>query len=117
MDSTTTFIIVAICAWVMQIGLGFIQLRAFNRTLQTMAGQGTVKIGRTEGRWKPRTVVVLAEDSDNIIVDARVMKGLSVFSRPKVLPVIIGKRFPFDSSVDESLNIHIREAIAIAFSK
>lgn len=117
MDSTTTFIIVAICAWVMQIGLGFIQLRAFNRTLQKMAALGKVKIGRTEGRWKPRTVVVLAEDSDNIIVDARVMKGLSVFSRPKVLPVIIGKRFPFDSSVDESLNVHIKEAIAIAFSK
>lgn len=116
MDSTTTLIIIAICAWGGQIALGFLQLRSFNRTLQKMSRLGTVKIGRTEGRWKPRTIVILAEDKDRVVVGAKVMKGVSVFSRPKSLPEVIGKQYPFESSVTNGFNNNVREAIEIAFS-
>ncbi|WP_310648580.1 transcriptional regulator GutM, partial [Vibrio harveyi] len=41
-------IYLAVIAWVLQITLGFLQIRAFNRMLQSMAKKGRVKIGRTQ---------------------------------------------------------------------
>lgn len=115
MDPTTQLIIVAIIAWGLQILLGFFQVRAFNRHLQQVAEHGAVKIGRTQSRWKARTVVLFALNDENIIQDARVMKGLSVFSRPKKLEKLIGLQAPLNSAVTDSLDKSLQEAINIAF--
>ncbi|MGF1868407.1 transcriptional regulator GutM [Photobacterium indicum] len=115
MDSVSTLMVIAIVAWVGQIGLSFFQIRAFNRMLQAMAKKGTVKIGRTQSRWKKRTIVVLAESSDRIIVDAKVLKGVTVFARPEALSSIIGEKFPFSNQKIDKFDKGTKEALDVAF--
>lgn len=83
MDAINLLIVFALVAWGLQIGLGFFQVRAFNRMLQDMSLKGSVKIGRTASRWRPRTLVVLAHDANGVIVDAKIMRGLTIFARPQ----------------------------------
>jgi glucitol operon activator protein len=117
MDSTTVLIYFAAGAWAIQIVFGYLQIRSFNRMLQAMAHKGQVKIGRTQSRWKPRTVVVLAEDSAHRIVDAKVMKGISVFARPKTLSSLIGQVFPPPQALLSQLDMNVQEALSVAISK
>jgi glucitol operon activator protein len=115
MDSTSFLIIVAIVAWTAQIGMSFFQIRAFNRMIQSMAKKGNVKIGRTKSRWKARTIVVLVEGNDGVIIDGRVLNGMTVFARPKTLPELIGYSFPFDKKLLHGLSQGTQEAIDVAF--
>lgn len=117
MDSITTLIVVAIVAWVGQIGLTFFQIRAFNRMLQEMSQKGAVKIGKTRSRWKARTIVVLVEAQDKTIIDARLFSGWTVFARPKSLPDLIGKKYPFSKQLVAEFSPGIQEALSVAFSK
>ncbi len=116
MDSINTLIIIAIAAWIAQFGLTFFQIRAFNRMLQERACKGKVRIGRTRSRWNTRTIVVLVEDQDKYIIDAKIFKGMSVFARPKTLSILIGNKYPFQSSVLQSLDKGTQEALSVAFS-
>ncbi|MBB6056849.1 MAG: transcriptional regulator [Gammaproteobacteria bacterium] len=116
MDATNTLIICAVIAWGLQIITGFLQMRAFNRMLQTMSLKGSVKIGKTSSRWKPRTLVVLAHNADNVIVDASIMKGLTIFARPKALSAVLHARIPLSEKVLSELDASTREAITCALS-
>jgi glucitol operon activator protein len=115
MDQTTQMILIAIAAWALQIILGFFQIRAFNRHLSEVAKFGSLKIGKTQSRWKARTVVLFAVDDDNQIRDARVMRGLSVFARPKKLDQLIGLTAPLTQTTIKSLDKSLQEAVCVAF--
>jgi glucitol operon activator protein len=115
MDSVSLLVTVAIVAWAGQIGLGFFQVRAFNRMIQSMSMKGKVKIGRTQSRWKARTIVALVEREDGVILDASVLKGVSVFARPKRLPELIDLSFPFEQEILTGFNHGIQEALQVAF--
>jgi glucitol operon activator protein len=117
MDSITTLMVVAIVAWVGQIGLTFFQIRSFNRMLQEMSQRGAVKIGKTRSRWKARTIVVLVESQDKTIIEARLLSGWTVFARPKPLPSLIGKKYPFSKEIVTQFTPGIQEALSVAFSK
>ncbi|CAH0533295.1 hypothetical protein VST7929_01159 [Vibrio stylophorae] len=116
MDATTSLIFVAIFAWVLQIAFGFLQVRAFNKMLQKMAKQGQVKIGRTQSRWKPRTLLVMVEDTDGVIIEAKALKGMTVFARPRTVKCLLGQRYPFAEQVINQLDKGTREALTVAFS-
>lgn len=115
MDSVSLLMVIAIVAWVAQIGMSFFQIRAFNNMIQAMARRGKVKIGRTQSRWKTRTIVVLVEDEDSIITDAKVLHGITVFARPKTLIEVIGSAYPFDGHIMNGLSKGIQEALDVAF--
>lgn len=118
MDSITTLMVVAIVAWVGQIGLTFFQIRSFNRMLQEMSQRGAVKIGKTRSRWKARTIVVLVESEDKMIIDARLLSGWTVFARPKpLLSSLIGQKHPFSKEIMTEFTPGIQEALSVAFSK
>ncbi|MCG3727336.1 transcriptional regulator GutM [Vibrio cincinnatiensis] len=116
MDDTTWLIVLALCAWGGQIALGFLQIRAFNRMLQSLAKRGQVKIGKTRSRWKPRTIVVFVEDESHRIIDAKVMRGVTIFARPKSLPDLIGLSSPINREQVMHLDKPLQEAINVAFS-
>ena len=64
--------------------------------LQDMSLKGSVKIGRTASRWRPRTLVVLAHDANGVIVDAKIMRGLTIFARPQTLDTLGACPYPAD---------------------
>lgn len=116
MDATTSLIAVAVFAWVLQIVTGFLQVKSFNRMLQEISVKGVVKIGKTSSRWKPRTLVVIAHDQNGTIVDARVMKGISVFTRPKPFTDLIHRRLPLNETWLNQQDSGIKEALICALS-
>jgi len=116
MDPTYALIICAGIAWTLQIATGFLQMRAFNRMLQNMSLKGTVKIGKTSSRWKPKTLVVLAHDTNGLIVDASIMKGLTIFARPTPLSALIHARIPLSDRMVAELDPSVREAVSCALS-
>lgn len=116
MDATSALIAVAGGAWVLQIATGYYQVRAFNRMLQTISSKGVVKIGKTSSRWKPRTIVVLAHDQNGVVVDAKLMQGISVFSRPKTFTDLIHQRIPLDEQWLNARAASEKEALICALS-
>ena len=116
MDATYILIVCAVIAWSLQIATGFLQMRAFNRMLQEMSLKGVVKTGKTSSRWKPKTLVVLAHDANNVIVDASIMKGLTIFARPTPLSALIHARIPLSDRMVAELEPSVREAVSCALS-
>lgn len=116
MDATYTLIVFAVLAWALQIGMGFFQVRAFNRMLQEMGLKGAVKIGRTASRWRPRTLVVLAHDANGVIVDAKIMRGLTIFARPQTLDSLVHARLPLSEQQLAELTPPVREAVTCAIA-
>ncbi|WP_231617094.1 transcriptional regulator GutM [Erwinia sorbitola] len=83
MNSVNMFICVAGFAWLGQIALGWWQMKRFNHALAQLPTQDRIGIGRSSGRFKPRSLLVISVNSRNIITDNFVMKGISVFSTPQ----------------------------------
>ncbi len=90
MNITTTLITLAALAWLGQIVLGGWQIHRFNRAYDVLCRQGAVGVGRSAGRFKARVVLALAFDRQERVCDAFVLRGLTVFARPRPLPVLIG---------------------------
>jgi glucitol operon activator protein len=59
---------------------------------------------------------VLAHDANNVIIDATIMKGLTIFARPKTLPALIHTRIPLTETTMATLEPSVREAVACALS-
>lgn len=115
---TSSLIIVAVIAWLLQIILGWWQISQFNKAFEKLCKQGNVGIGRTQGRFKPKVVVAIAFDNHHRVVDSIILKGLTVFSRPKPITNLTGLLhseikpeaiFPKDKSSQQAL----REAIQL----
>jgi Glucitol operon activator len=114
MDTTWSMIYVAILAWGLQIVFGYFQVRSFNKILKELSQKGNVRIGRTKSRWKPRTVVIIAANEDEKIIDFAYMKGISIFSRPKKIESLVGQPLPLSNSVLSQLSQPFQEAISVA---
>lgn len=116
MDPVNTFIIIAAVAWISQIILGWFQIRVFNHSLSTLADHSLVRIGRSQGRFAPRVVLALGVDCDNYITDNFILRGLTVFSRPKIEARLLGLKleeicpaslFPKDKALCQALELAI----------
>lgn len=113
-----TFIAIAIIAWILQILLGWRQITCFNKAFTALCKLGKVGVGRTQGRFKPKVIVAVAVNEHNLVVGAIIMRGISVFSRPKTInqlqglcltqidPTVI---FPKDKSSREALSAAINQ--------
>lgn len=117
MDPINSLICLAGVAWLGQIALGWMQIRRFNQALADLAdNNGSISIGRSAGRFKPRVVVVLSLDDDRRVLGNFLMKGLTVFSRPQSEGMLIGKlaseirpeiMFPRNKSAQQALALAI----------
>ena len=118
MNTTNTLILIAVFAWGLQILLGWWQVSRFNKAFETLCRLGKVGIGRTAGRFKPKTLIAVAFDDDQRVVGAILMQGLTVFSRPVPIPQLIGisrqnivaeQIFPNNQRCQEALKSAIQE--------
>ncbi|WP_413730065.1 transcriptional regulator GutM [Sodalis sp. RH22] len=92
MNSVNMLICLAGLAWAGQIVLGWLQMRKFNEALAQLPAENRVGIGRSGGRFMPRLVLVLSVDSNNIVTQSFIMKGITVFSRPVAEDKLQGMR-------------------------
>ncbi|MGC6388231.1 transcriptional regulator GutM [Ewingella sp. S1.OA.A_B6] len=116
MTSTSALIFCAVLAWLAQIALGWWQLQRFNRAFDRLCQQGSVGVGRSAGRFKPRVVLALAFDKEEKVCAGFLLRGLTIFASPQPLctlngmsrqQLMIGVTFPKDPNVQTALLLAI----------
>ncbi|TPG62131.1 transcriptional regulator GutM [Ewingella americana] len=117
MTSASALIFCAVLAWLAQIALGWWQLQRFNRAFDRLCQQGTVGVGRSAGRFKPRVVLALAFDKDENVCGGFLLRGLTIFASPQPLfmlngmsrqQLMTGVIFPKDPNVQTALSLAIK---------
>ncbi|MFM1452707.1 transcriptional regulator GutM [Yersinia enterocolitica] len=118
MSPTSALISIVIIAWVLQILLGWWQINQFNRAFDRLCQHGkSVGVGRSGGRFKPRVVMALAFDENMRVSDSMIMRGISVFARPRTLAHLHGLHqqdlipdviFPTDTACQTALSLAIK---------
>ncbi|ATA25675.1 transcriptional regulator GutM [Brenneria goodwinii] len=117
MTPASLLIAFAVSAWLLQIALGWWQLRRFNQAYDNLYRRGhKVGIGRSAGRFKARVVIALAFDEQDRVRDGFIMRGLTVFARPRQIKELIGLKreqlvpsviFPIEPTCQTALSLAI----------
>jgi DNA-binding transcriptional regulator of glucitol operon len=77
--------------WLLQLLLAYQQARHFMARARALRRQGRVSIGASPRRIRGRAFVVVAVGSDDRIVAAEVLRGITVFANAKPEPALIGR--------------------------
>jgi DNA-binding transcriptional regulator of glucitol operon len=77
--------------WALQLVLSYQQARAFMARARALRRQGRVSIGASPRRIRGRAFVVVAVGSDDRVVAAEVLRGITVFANAKPEPALIGR--------------------------
>lgn len=91
MDPVIFIIVSLIVVYLLNIFLGYLQLKDFNKNYIELKRKGRVAIGRKKGRISSGTIVLILIDEDGVIVETRKMQGITVLARVKLFEGLIGK--------------------------
>lgn len=86
-------ILIIFVAFILQAGLGFLQLRNFTHHYQALRRQGRVLIGRNPKRLQAGTLLLIALDQDGVIRACQLMKGVTIFARFQTVTRFNGQSF------------------------
>ncbi|NMS90411.1 transcriptional regulator [Clostridioides difficile] len=91
MDPVIFIIVSLIIVYLLNIFLGYLQLKDFNKNYIELKRNGRVAIGRKKGRISSGTIVLILIDEDGVILETRKMQGVTVLARVKLFEGLIGK--------------------------
>lgn len=72
-------------AFMIQLALGYFQIRNFTKTYIELRRKGKVAIGRRPGKFRAGTIVLFAVNNKGDILDEKKMQGVTVFAKFKKL--------------------------------
>lgn len=81
--------------WMLQGILAYFQIKHFRKVVNEMKKQGKVLIGKQKGKLSAGSIVVLAIDKHNKVINAQEMRGITIFNKFRVKDEFINK------SIDE----------------
>ncbi|EQE82275.1 glucitol operon activator family protein [Clostridioides difficile CD68] len=91
MDPVIFIIASLITVYLLNIFLGYLQLKDFNKNYIELKRKGRVAIGRKKGRISSGTIVLILINDDGVIVETRKMQGVTVLARVKSFEGLVGK--------------------------
>ncbi len=83
MNSVVFLIVAGIIVWILNFGLGLLQIKDFNKNYMELRKLGKVAIGRKKGRISSGTIVLIRIKDDGLIEESRMMQGVTVAARVK----------------------------------
>ncbi len=84
-------LLVIAAMWVAQLAMAYLQAKRFQADLKALRMQGTCAVGMGGRRYRGgRAFVALTADQKEIVVDALVLKGLTVFAKSRKIDKYIG---------------------------
>ena len=90
MSGYAAFFIAIAIAWVLQLYFSYQQAMRFNDTLKPLRQKGRTAVGLGGKKfYRGKAFVAIAHQGDEV-VDARMMKGFTIFARPRPFPELIG---------------------------
>lgn len=98
-------------AFIVQMGLGFLQLKHFSKAYAQMRRIGKVAIGKRPGKIRAGTIVLFAVTNSGRIIQAKKMQGVTIMATFKDLPGFDGK---FLRSLTEEDMKHCNKLVRLA---
>ena len=89
MDFTMLFVCLLVFMVIQALGT-YVQVQQYKKAVRRLHKKGNVGIGSRRSRLK-NNIVIIACDGEGIVVDAELMEGLTIFTKFKQIPEIIGK--------------------------
>lgn len=89
MDFTMLFVCLLVFMVIQATGT-YVQVRQYKKAVRRLHKKGNVGIGSRRSKLK-NNIVIIACDNEGTIVDAELMEGLTVFTKFRRIPDIIGK--------------------------
>lgn len=92
---TWIFIAVLFAAlWILQFMMTHYQLKNYHQTIRDMSrrNSGYLGVGQSKKRFGKGVVLVLVSDTNDVVVDAKKMEGVTVFSRFEEYNEIVGEK-------------------------
>lgn len=84
-------LLVIAAMWVAQLAMAYLQAKRFQADLKALRMQGTCAVGMGGRRYRGgRAFVALTVNENELVVDALVLKGLTVFAKSRKLNSYIG---------------------------
>ncbi|BBN97753.1 transcriptional regulator GutM [Sporolactobacillus terrae] len=78
-------------AFLLQIFLGYFQIKHFSNVFVDMRRKGKVAIGRKKGHFRSGTIVFFNVTDTGQIFDARKMQGVTILARFQTMKALIGE--------------------------
>lgn len=98
--------ILFIIAFILQYAFTFIQMNSFKKSYVVLRRKGRVVIGRKKGSYRAGSIVMMAIDDDENVIDAEYMQGTTVFARFKRIEDLIGYNIrAIDGDVCDNLHL------------
>ena len=89
MDFTMLFVCLLVFMVIQATGT-YVQVRQYKKAVRRLHKKGNVGIGSRRSRLK-NNIVIIACNSEGLILDAELMEGLTVFTKFKKMPEVIGR--------------------------
>jgi len=89
--SREQFFLLIILLMSLQLGMGIIQVKRYQKELRSLSGTGTVGLGHTKGGLKPGQIVIISyKANEDRVVAFRRMRGITIFAGFKTDDKMIG---------------------------
>ena len=98
-------------AWILQGILTYFQIKNFQNKLTELGKNGRVGVGIVKGRFGRGVIVMLSVNNENIITDAQIMSGATVFARFVPFNILINQNIKHVESIAKDMKEHIKSAI------
>lgn len=98
-------------AWILQGILTYFQIKNFQNKLTELRKKGRVGLGIVKGRFGRGVIVMLSVNNENIITDAQIMSGATVFARFVPFNLLINHNIKYVESIAKDMKEHIKSAI------
>jgi len=98
-------------AWILQGILTYFQIKNFQNKLTELRKNGRVGVGIVKGRFGRGVIVMLSVNNENIITDAQIMSGATVFARFVPFNILINQNIKHVESIAKDMKEHIKSAI------
>lgn len=89
MDFTMLFICLLVFMVIQALGT-YVQVQQYKKAVRRLHKKGNVGIGSRRSKLK-NNIVIVACNSEGVVVDAELMEGFTIFTKFKQIPEIIGK--------------------------
>ncbi|NLZ51692.1 MAG: transcriptional regulator [Thermoanaerobacteraceae bacterium] len=98
-------------AWVCQGVLVYFQIINFQKKIAELKRHGRLGVGTVKGRFGRGVIVIIAVNDEDIITDAQIMTGITVFARFMPFKVLQSQNLKDIATITKSVSKKTKTAV------
>jgi len=98
-------------AWVCQGVLVYFRIKNFQKKIAELKRHGRLGVGTVKGRFSRGVIVILGVNDENIITNAQIMTGITVFARFMPFKALQNQNLKDIDVITKSMNKRTKTAV------